>query len=102
MKRTSILDLPLARKQYRHHDGRPVNGIIRPQMEVHCAGCDEACLGLGSTIRGAETHLSKQGWGKAHEPWSHTVWVWICPQCVVKTREYFEHHESSDGPTHAK
>ena len=55
-------------------DGRPLNGVIRAQHEVHCAGCEEAYLGLGRTVAEARTELRKEGWRTLRD-------LWVCPSC---------------------
>lgn len=55
-------------------DGRRMNGVIRTQHEVHCAGCETAYLGLGGTVREAQVELRKSGW--------HTrQGLWVCEEC---------------------
>jgi hypothetical protein len=64
------------RSNPRHRDGRPVNGVIRPQMEVHCAGCERAYLGLGETVSNATVELRRGGWKSVRG-------LWTCDRCAA-------------------
>lgn len=64
-----------------HRDGRPINGVIRPEMEVHCSICEEAVLGLGTTVRNAEGEL------RNHYGWRKVRGLWQCRSCVGEDPE---------------
>ena len=54
---------------------KPLNGTIKNVCEVHCAGCEEAALGLMHPQLAAERELREQ-WG-----WAKRRGLWHCARC---------------------
>lgn len=52
----------------------PWNGVLRKHLEVHCAGCEQAMLGLSGYHDEAKAELRREGWGTRKG-------LWHCPQC---------------------
>ena len=53
------------------------NGVLMPQYEVHCYGCEEPNLGLASTQKRAESVLDSMEWKKVGG-------FWHCPSCAAR------------------
>jgi hypothetical protein len=54
-------------------DGRPMNGGLHVTMEVHCALCEKAALGLPHPSMAAERELRTDGWAKVQG-------LWVCDE----------------------
>lgn len=51
--------------------GRPWNGTLRKTLEVHCAGCEQAVLGLSGNHDMAKEELrQRHGWGTRKGLWN--------------------------------
>lgn len=52
------------------------DGKLTPHYETHCAICSEPALGLGRSVRSAQSELLRSGWAKIRS-------LWHCPKCAA-------------------
>lgn len=60
-------------------DGRPMNGGLHATMEVHCALCEKASLGLAYPAMAAERELRIDGWRKVQG-------LWVCDEHFTESK----------------